>query len=84
MTKGAGGRPRKGVGGMRVADYPRLPVYMAPEQKARLDATSEVLGRPAYEILLDAFDAFYRVGLTREQRREVARLVTGAGGEKEE
>ncbi len=79
MTKGPGGRPRKGVGGTRVKDYPRLPVYLSPEQKARLDATSEVLGKPSYELLLEAFDAFYRVGLTKEQRREVERRMKEGG-----
>ena len=79
MAKRPFGRPRKGEGGTRVADYPRQVVRMPPEQKKRLHHTSKVLGRSASDILAGAFAAFYRVGLTAEQREEVERLMVERG-----
>ena len=68
------GRPRKGKDGTRVSDF-RIPVYVSSEQKARLAATAAVLGRSASDLLSCAFDAFYRVGLTSEQRQAVENLI---------
>ena len=71
------GRPRKGRDGTRVSDH-RLAVYLSSEQKARLAATARVLGRSASDILAGAFDAFYRVGLTPQQRQTVEDLIGGS------
>jgi len=77
MKKQPLGRPRKGVDGTRVADYPRQVVRMSPEQKERLHFTAKVLGRSASSILVDAFEAFYRVGLTPAQREQVEKSMRG-------
>ena len=52
---------------------------MSPERKARLAATAKVLGRSASSILVDAFEAFYRVGLTPGQRDEIEEVIRKGG-----
>ena len=71
MKRRSLGRPRQGEDGTRVADYPRQGVRLSPEQKERLAATAKVLGRSASSILVDAFESFYRVGLTTDQKNEI-------------
>ena len=52
---------------MRVSDFARIQVYIAPEQHAQLKALSELLGRSASGLLNEAFDR-YLEGLSNTQR----------------
>lgn len=64
------GRPRKDPD-QRVADYPRVNIYITPAQKARVTATAELLGRSASSVMADAFDGWYKGNLTPEQRAAI-------------
>lgn len=52
-------RVRAGAGGTKVAEYPRLTVYVDPVTKALVEGTSSVLGVPVYQLLTTAFLRFY-------------------------
>lgn len=58
----------------RVADYPRVTVYLDTETKALLDASAKVLNLPAYQLITDAFMA-YLGGLPPADRRLIEELV---------
>jgi transcriptional regulator with XRE-family HTH domain len=67
-------RTRPGVGGTKVAEYPRLTVYLDPGTKALVEGTSSVLGVPVYQLLTTAFLRFYE-GLGRADRDLIERVA---------
>ena len=43
---------------LRVAEYPRLTVYIDPKVKDRFDAAAKVLNTPAYQLFTQALEQF--------------------------
>jgi predicted DNA-binding protein len=54
------GRPRAGLNGAAVSDYPQLSSRLPPETLARLRALAAVQGRPLWRIIVDAVQAYER------------------------
>lgn len=68
------GRPRKGEG--LVQDLPKITLRMGREKKELILATSYVTGRPLYELVGEAFAAFFEQ-LPKETQRAVRSLIAG-------
>jgi len=64
------GRPPAGAGGdapIKVADYPKVTAYISPRNKARLKATSTLLGVPEWRLLEQSFETYWK-SLSRKDR----------------
>ena len=52
------GRPRAGLNGDAVSQYPQLSSRLPPETLARLRALAAVQGRPLWRVIVDAIQAY--------------------------
>ena len=52
------GRPRAGLNGDAVSDYPQLSTRLPPETLERLRALAAVQGRSLWRIIVDALQAY--------------------------
>ena len=66
--------PPKRAERTKVADYPRLTVYIEPDTKALIEGTSRVLGIPVYQLLTAAFLEYYE-GLAPSDRALIVKVA---------
>jgi len=63
-----------------VKDFPRVTVYLSPEDKARLTAAALLRQESASNLLMEAFRAYYNRELNEKERQAVEALIAQRPG----